>query len=69
VASHTISGQAWPNGTLVGVFPAAAVPANSDVPSGQAIVWATVAGGSVTFSGLSEKVRYYAYAGGVGRGS
>jgi hypothetical protein len=26
-----------------------------------------VSGGSVTFTGLSEKVRYYAYASGVGR--
>jgi hypothetical protein len=68
VASHTISGQAWPDGTTVGVYPAVAVPANSDVPSGTPVTTAVVAGGSVTFVNLAEKVRYYAYAGGVGRG-
>jgi peptidoglycan/xylan/chitin deacetylase (PgdA/CDA1 family) len=67
VASHTISGQAWPDGTTVGVYPAVAVPAGSDVPSGTAVTTAVVASGAVTFSGLSEKVRYYAYASGVGR--
>jgi hypothetical protein len=67
VASHTISGQAWADGTTVGVYPAVAVPAGSDVPSGQPVTTSVVAGGSVMFSGLSEKVRYYAYASGVGR--
>jgi hypothetical protein len=67
VASHTISGQAWPDGTTVGVYPAVAVPANSDVPSGSTVTTGVVAGGSVRFDNLSEKVRYYAYAAGVGR--
>jgi lysophospholipase L1-like esterase len=67
VASHTISGQAWPDGTTVGVYPAVAVPAGSDVPSGSSVATAVVASGQVTFSGLSEKVRYYAYAAGSGR--
>jgi hypothetical protein len=67
VASHTISGQAWANGTTVGVYPAVAVPAGSDVPSGQPVTTAVVSGGSVSFTGLLEKVRYYAYASGVGR--
>jgi hypothetical protein len=67
VASHTISGQVWPDGTTVGVYPAVAVPANSDVPSGSTVTTGVVSAGKVTFSNLSEKVRYYAYAGGVGR--
>jgi hypothetical protein len=67
VASHTISGQAWPDGTTVGVYPAVAVPAGSDVPSGLPTATGVVSGGSVTFAGLAEKVRYYAYAAGVGR--
>jgi hypothetical protein len=67
VASHTISGQAWANGTTVGVYPAVAVPAGSDVPSGQPVTTGVVSGGQVSFTGLAEKVRYYAYAAGVGK--
>jgi hypothetical protein len=67
VASHTISGQAWADGTTVGVYPAVAVPAGSDVPSGPLVTSAVVSGGQVTFVDLSEKVRYYAYAAGVGK--
>jgi hypothetical protein len=68
VASHTISGQAWADGTTVGVYPAVAVPAGSDVPSGPTVIPpVAVSGGSVTFTGLAEKVRYYAYAAGVGK--
>jgi hypothetical protein len=43
VASHTISGQAWPDGTTVGVYPAVAVPAGSDVPSGTTATTGVVA--------------------------
>jgi hypothetical protein len=67
VASHTIAGQAWADGTTVGVYPAVAVPAGADAPSGQAVATGVVSGGSVTFNGLQEKIRYYAYALGVGK--
>jgi hypothetical protein len=68
VASHTINGQAWPSGTLVSVYSANALPVSGDgTPVGVAITSATVSGSSVTFSGLSENVRYLAYAAGVGK--
>jgi hypothetical protein len=68
VASQTISGQRWADGTTVGVYPAAAWPDPSQAPSGSAVATAAVAGGAVTFTGLAENVRYVAYAGGVGVG-
>jgi hypothetical protein len=66
VASHTISGQRWADGTTVSVYPAAAWPDPSQAPSGSAVTTAAVAGGAVTFTGLAENVRYVAYAGGLG---
>jgi hypothetical protein len=67
VASHTINGQVWADGTVVGVYPAASMPVSASVPSGTAVVSATVTSGAVTFSGLAPDVRYVAYAGGVAR--
>jgi hypothetical protein len=68
VASHTIGGQTWPSGTLVSVYSANALPASGDgTPVGVAVTSATVTGASVTFDGLSENVRYLAYAAGVGK--
>jgi hypothetical protein len=68
VASHTISNQPWPSGTVVSVYSANALPVSGDgTPVGVAITSATVSGSSVTFSGLSENVRYLAYAAGVGK--
>jgi hypothetical protein len=68
VASFTINGQAWPSGTTVSVYPAAAQPAGSDgPPAGTAVTSAVQSGASVTFTGLLENVRYVAYAGGVAR--
>jgi hypothetical protein len=66
VASHTISGQRWADGTTVSVYPAAAWPDPTQAPSGSAVTTAAVAGGAVTFTGLAENVRYVAYAGGLG---
>lgn len=68
MAEHTISGAIWPDGTTVGVYPAVSVPAGSDVPSGTQITSSVVSGGSVSFGGLTAKVRYYAYGGGKGVG-
>jgi hypothetical protein len=68
VASHTISGALWADGVTVGVYPAVAVPAGSDVPSGSTVTSGVVSGGAVSFTGLSERVRYYAYGGGKGVG-
>jgi hypothetical protein len=68
VASHTISGQVWPSGTTVSVYPAAAQPAGSEAaPAGTAVTSAVQSGASVTFTGLAENVRYVAYASGVSR--
>jgi hypothetical protein len=66
VASFPLSQAPWDNGTTVGVYPAVAVPAGSDVPTGSPVTTGTVSGGSVTFTGLEEQVHYYAYAGGRG---
>jgi hypothetical protein len=66
VASFTLSQAPWDNGTTVGVYPAVAVPAGSDTPTGTAVTSALVSGGSVTFTGLEERVRYIAYANGRG---
>jgi len=68
MASHTISGQPWPNGTTVSVYSANGQPAGGDgTPLGAAVTSAAVSGGAVTFSGLSENVRYVAYAAGVSK--
>jgi hypothetical protein len=68
VASHTIGGQTWPSGTTVSVYSANALPASGDgTPVGVAVTSAVVSGSSVTFDGLSENVRYLAYAAGVGK--
>jgi hypothetical protein len=68
MSSFTIGGQAWPEGTVVNVYRAASLPAGATVPVGPtAAPAATVSGGSVTFTGLTENVRYVAYAGGVSR--
>jgi hypothetical protein len=66
VASFTVGGQRWADGTSVGAYPAAAWPDTTQAPSGSAVATAAVAGGAVTFTGLSENVRYVAYAVGVG---
>jgi hypothetical protein len=68
VASHTISGQAWPSGTVVSVYKGESQPAGQDtVPAGAAVTTGTVAGSSVTFTGLEEGRRYLAYAAGVSK--
>jgi hypothetical protein len=66
VAAHTISGQRWADGTTVAVYPAEAWANKSAAPSGSAVTSAVVSGGSVTFSPVEERVRYVAYAGGLG---
>lgn len=66
MASHTISGQRWSDGTTVGVYPAAAWTNRSSAPAGSAVATAAVSGGAVTFTNLADRVRYVAYAGGVG---
>lgn len=68
MASHTISNQPWPSGTVVSVYAGEAQPAGQDtVPAGVAVTTGTVAGSSVTFSGLDEGRRYLAYAAGVSK--
>jgi hypothetical protein len=66
VASHPISGQRWPDGTSVSVYLAAAYVNPPAAPSGVAVTSATVASGTVTFTGLTAGLRYVAYAAGVG---
>lgn len=61
MASHTIAGQQWPEGTVVTVHPAAAWPGPPQAPSGVPIDTGTVSGGSVTFEGLDTNVPYVAY--------
>jgi hypothetical protein len=61
VASHTVAGQLWPEGTTVSVYPAAAWTDAARSPSGPSVASGTVAGGSVTFTGLAENLRYVAY--------
>jgi hypothetical protein len=68
VASHTINGQAWADGVTVSVYPGAAQPSGWDAqPMGLPVTSAVVANGSVTFTDLSERNRYVAYAGGTSR--
>jgi hypothetical protein len=67
MASHQISGQVWPDATVVGVYPASAFPSSASAPAGSTVASGTVSGGSVTFTGLAERVPYVAYAGGVSR--
>lgn len=66
MASHTVSGQRWPDGTTVGVYPAAAQPDPGRAPSGIAVTSSVVASGAVTFNGVSEQVPYVAYAASTG---
>lgn len=66
MASHTISGQQWPEGTVVSVYPAAAQPDAARQPSGTAVTTGTVTGGAVTFRSLSTNLRYVAWAAGKG---
>jgi hypothetical protein len=67
VATHTISGQPWADGTTVSVYPAGALPAGYDgTPLGTMVESGTVANGSVTFD-VQEDVPYVAYAGGVAK--
>lgn len=68
MASQTINGQRWSDGTSVGVYPAAAWVDRSQAPSGPAVTSSTVSAGSVTFSGLATGLRYVAYAAGTGIG-
>jgi hypothetical protein len=61
VASHTISGQKWPNGTSVSVYNGTGwIPGYQ--PSGNVVASGTVSSGSVTFTGLAEDTRYVAWA-------
>jgi hypothetical protein len=63
MASHTISGQVWPDGTEVGVYLTAAWTDRSRAPSGaQVVASQVVADGEVTFTGLTQGVRYVAWA-------
>lgn len=65
---HTISQAPWTPDTVVSVYPAGAIPAGFDTPSGSAVTTAVVSSAqAVTFTGLEEGVRYVAYAGGVAR--
>jgi hypothetical protein len=66
MASHTIFGQRWPDGTVVSVYPAASWVNQSMQPSGSAVSSAVAAGGSVTLSGLATSTRYVAWAAGLG---
>jgi hypothetical protein len=66
VASFTVGGQRWADGTSVGAYLAAAWVNPPQAPSGVAVSTAVVASGSVTFTGLAERVAYVAYAAGVG---
>lgn len=66
MAEHSINGQMWPDGTVVAVYLASALPASADAPTGVAVASAAVSGGTVEFSGLAEKVPYLAYANGRG---
>lgn len=66
MASHTISGQRWADGTAVSVYLASAWPDSSQAPAGMPVASGVVSAASVTFSGLTEDVRYVAYAGGIG---
>jgi hypothetical protein len=68
VAEHQISGQRWADGTTVSVYPAEAWANKSAAPSGSAVTSGVVASGAVSFTGLTDRVRYVAYAGGVGVG-
>jgi hypothetical protein len=67
MASHTISGQPWPDGTSVSVYPAAQQPDPTQAPSGVAVTSAAVSAGQVTFTGLLEQLQYVAWASGRGR--
>jgi hypothetical protein len=68
IATHTIFGQAWADGVTVSVYPGAAQPSGWDAqPMGLPVTSAVVANGSVTFTDLSERNRYVAYAGGTSR--
>ncbi len=66
MAQQQINGQRWPDGTTVAVHPAAAWTNQSTAPSGSALTYGEVEDGRVVFDGLQEKVRYVAYAAGVG---
>jgi hypothetical protein len=68
IATHTIFGQAWADGVTVSVYPGAAQPSGWDAqPMGLPVTSAVVANGNVTFTDLSERNRYVAYAGGTSR--
>jgi hypothetical protein len=64
MASRTINGWQWPDGTVVSVYLASAQVAGSDNPSGSVIASGTVVGGSVTLDGLQEKINYVAHGAG-----
>lgn len=67
MASVTIGGQRWPEGTTVSVYPAGAV-VGGGAPSGPVVTSGVVSGGAVTLGGLTEDQRYVAYANGLGVG-
>lgn len=64
MASQVIGGQAWPDGTTVSVYPAAALVGAA--PSGPPVTSGVVAAGAVSFTSVPEGVRLVAYA--LGRG-
>lgn len=64
--SQSVHGQKWPDGTTVGVYPAAAWPDPGQPPSGDVLATAVVEEGTAAFSGLDRKIPYVAWAGGVG---
>ena len=66
MASHTLGGQKWPDGTSVAVYPDAAWTNTAGAPSGAAVTSATVTSGVLTFTGLTQGLRYVAYAAGQG---
>lgn len=66
MAERSISGQFWPEGTTVAVYPAASWVEKSRAPAGASLTAAVVVNGTVSFGGLAENTRYVAYAAGVG---
>lgn len=61
VASKTLTGHDFPNGTLVAAYPRENL-VDGGPPSGSPVDTSTVAGGALTFDGLTEGRRYVAYA-------
>jgi hypothetical protein len=66
MASRTIGGQRWPEGTTVGAYLASGWTEAARRPAGSILASDVVSGGNVTFTDLDEDVRYVAWALSVG---